>query len=511
MGVVATSHPVAVDAAVSVLRGGGNAVDAAVCAAAVLGVVDPMSTGVGGDCFALVWSAAERKLYGLNGSGRAARAASLEELRRRGHDTMPQDGIVTVTVPGAVHAWQTLLARFGRRSLGDALAPAVRVARDGFEVTPVVARDWALAEPKLARGHRTRAWLVSGERAPRAGERFAAPHLAASLERIAEDGPDAFYRGAIAADILATSRRLRGWLTEEDLAQHTSEWVEPISARYRGARVFQIPPNAQGLVVLEALAILEQLALAGDAAERTHLRIEAIKLAFVDGAATIAEPSSCVGLAERLLDPAHVARRVARIGPRAIESPAPDVARGDTVYIAVVDDDGNAVSLINSLYMHFGSAVVAGDTGIVLHNRGAVFSSDPAHPNALAGGHRPYHTTIPSMAFRGEEPWLVLGVVGGFQQPQGQVQVLSGILDDGLALDAAVDAPRFRWLDGKRVRLESGIPGEVVRALRRRGHEIVDDAAEFGFGAAQAVMIDPTTGELSGASDRRKDGCVGRT
>jgi gamma-glutamyltranspeptidase/glutathione hydrolase len=520
-GTVVTSHPRAVEAGVAALEAGGSAVDAAVAAACVLGVVDPMSTSLGGDCFAIVWDAAERTLHGFNGSGRAPALASADELRARGLSEVPTRGWASVTVPGALDAYARLLERFGRRTLSDALAPAIVAAREGFEVTPVVARDWAAAREVLEAGEGTTGFSTRSAGsaadflpAPRAGARFRHPALAASLAAIAEGGVDVFYRGAIAERIDAASRAAGGWLRREDLAAHAGEWVVPLEGWYRGHPIYELPPNGQGVVVLEALALLEEHPLADlDEVARTHLQIEALKLAFADAFEHVGDPDRSDVL--RLLDPVYLEGRGATLqsfAERANDAPSTGLPRdlakgGDTVYVSVVDADGNACSLIASIYEHFGSAIAV--DGIVLQNRGALFVLDDAHPSALAPGRRPYHTILPAMVFRHDAPWLVFGVVGGYQQPQAQVQLLVRTIDLGESIVDAVKAPRFRWLEGSRVRLEAGVSREVVEGLRARGHSIVEADAHGGFGGAQAIALEPE-GTL-GASDPRKDGVVGQT
>ncbi|MFW6051058.1 MAG: gamma-glutamyltransferase [Myxococcota bacterium] len=511
-GMVVTSQPVAVDAAVEVLRSGGNAVDAAVCAAAVLGVVEPMSTGLGGDCFALVWKADEQKLYGYNGSGRAPAAASLEALHARGEGGMPQDGPLTITVPGALEAWHALLERLGTRALAEVLEPAVRTARDGFEVTPVVARDWAQMAPRLAADPSSADLFLTEGRAPRAGERVRMPDTARILERLARDGIEPFYGGEIAARIADAVRARGGWLSAGDLGEHAGEWVEPMEVTYRGHPVWQMPPNDQGIVVLETLRLLEELPV-GDMPdeERAHVMIEAIKLAFADAFAHVTDPAAMRIDPAALLADAYIERRVRAIGERAAPRLEAGPMPSDTVHVAVVDAEGNACALTCSLYMHFGSGVVASGTGVCLQNRGALFSSDPSHPNALAPGKRPYHTIIPSMVFRAGQPWLVFGVVGGYQQPQAQAQIVVQAIDLGMELPAAVAAPRWRWVWDAMIQLEEGFDPEVGRALEARGHQRVDLPLPGGFGGAQAIQIDPDTGALTGASDPRKDGKAAST
>jgi len=505
---IATSHPVAVEAGLDVLRSGGNAVDAAVCAAATLGVVEPMSTGIGGDCFALVYEAKTGRLHGLNGSGRTPQAASVDEVRLAGHRTMPQQGILSVSVPGALHAWQALLERVGSLPLGELLQPAITAAREGFTLTPTVARDWATQRAELERGVNTAVYLPQG-RPPATGERFVQPQLACSLEAVAHQGVDAFYAGELTEAIVEQSRRLGGWLSRDDFAQHRSTWVEPISTDYRGHTVYEIPPNGQGVITLEALNLLETFPLeAMDAAQVLHVQIEAIKLAFADAWQHVADPA-CVDVpVAGLLSSAYARERRALIGTRALQHPTHGFPPSGTIYVTVVDKAGNVASLINSIFMHFGAKVVVADTGIALQNRAALCSLTSQHPNVLAPRKRPYHTIIPAMVFKGDHPWLSFGVVGGYMQPQAQVQVLSHLIDGGQELKWAVDAPRFRWSEGAKVALETAFSGEVHEELAQLGHCATQTEGHGGFGGAQAIVIDREAGLLHGASDPRKDGCV---
>lgn len=505
---IASSQPLAVRAGLDVLQSGGNAVDAAVCAVAMLGAVEPMSTGIGGDCFAVVYQAKTGKLHGLNGSGRAPKAASIQDIHLAGHNTMPQAGILSVTVPGALHAWQSLLDRFGSRPLSQLLQPAIRAAHDGFSVTPIIARDWAGQAGALARGVNTYAYLVDG-RAPRTGEVFHQPELARSLEFIADQGIGAFYQGPLAQAIVMQSQRLGGWLSMDDLMSHASTWVEPISTEYRGFAIHELPPNGQGVIVLEALNLLEGFPLATmPETERAHVQIEAIKLAFADAWRYVADPDVAEVPVAGLLSKEYAKQRRALIGEKALQSPTHGFPPSGTVYVTAVDQAGNAVSLINSLYEHFGAKVAVERTGILLQNRGALFSLDPSHPNALAPGKRPYHTIIPAMVCKDGKPWLCFGVVGGFMQPQAQVQLLCHLIDLKLDLKAAVEAPRFRWKEGATVMLEEGFSKDVQETLLNKGHRLMPVAGHGGFGGAQAILIDPGTGALTGASDPRKDGCV---
>ncbi len=512
-GMACTSQPLASFAAAEMLRGGGNAVDAAVCAAAVLGVVEPFMTGVGGDCFMLIWRADAQRLDGLNGSGRAPRAATPAALAARGHTTMPMHGMLSVTVPGAVDAWCCALERHGSRSLGEVLAAAIEYAEHGFAVSEIIAAQWAFAAGLLQTDDGRRAFTLDG-RAPRLGEVMRLPALARTLRLLAAGGRDAFYQGELAGAIAACSQAHSGLLTAADLADHTSTWVEPIGVDYRGVGVFELPPSGQGLTALLALNILENFALGGALDADTHLQIEAIKLAFADRNRWIADPEHARVPVAGLLSKDYAQGRAALIHPdKALKRAAPGAlpALSDTVYLTTADAAGNVVSLINSLYHAFGSGMVAGDTGIALQNRGYGFSLDPAHPNCLAPGKRPFHTIIPAMLMRDGRPLASFGVMGGDMQAQGHVQLVSHLVDGGCNVQEAIERPRFNYFTGDRVALEARLEGEVGAALRRRGHVLEDEAMALlrgGFGGAQAIAIDPATGAYWGASDPRKDGCA---
>lgn len=517
-GMVCTSQPLASAAALDMLRHGGNAVDAAVCAAAVLGVVEPFSTGIGGDCFMLIWQARERTLYGLNGSGRAPAALSLDRLRAQGCTAMPMHGMLPVTVPGAVAAWCEALHRFGARSLRRALEPAISYARDGFAVSEIIAHQWDLIVRfgVLQHPDALRTFTVDG-RAPRLGEVFRIPTLAQTLECVAAGGADAFYRGPVAEQIVAFSRANGGVHSLDDFGAHRSTWVEPIATDYRGYRLFELPPNGQGLTALIALNILENFALTHLPLESpglAHLRIEAVKLAFADRNRYIADPEHADVPTAALLSKQYAAQRAALIRQeRALASVAPGaVQRGtDTVYLTVADGAGNLVSLINSLYFPFGSGMVAGETGIALQNRGYGFVLDPAHPNCVAPRKRPFHTIIPAMLFHDGAPVVAFGVMGGDVQAQAHVQVVSNLVDYDLNIQEALDCPRFHYLEGAEVALEPEYPPEVWQQLARMGHAVLGEAAVMGrggFGGGQGIMIDPASGCFWGGSDRRKDGCA---
>jgi gamma-glutamyltranspeptidase/glutathione hydrolase len=501
-GMVATSHPLAVRAGVEMLAAGGTAADAAIAAAAVLCVVDPRSTGIGGDAFALHWAPGDRGPTALAGAGPAPAGLTPEALASAGFDSMPQVGPWAITVPGAVSAWEELLGRHGRLGLERVLVPAIALAADGFEVTPIVAEEWRSALPRLAHDEAARALLAPGGRPPAAGERWANPELAAVLREIAASGAAAFYRGRTAERIGAAVERAGGPLRAADLAAWTgAEWVAPLRRRFRDADVFQLPPPGQGLIVLEALGIFEPLDRPTRADEE-HAAIEAIKLAFADAARHVADPAVQDVPTERLLSDGHLAERRARIDMAAAGA-ATAGAVSDTVYVAAVDGEGGACSLIQSLYEGFGSGTAVAGTGIVLQNRGSGFVLEPGHPNRVAPGKRPYHTIIPAMLGRGDAFLGCLGVVGGFMQPQGQMQILRHLLDHGMGPQAAVEARRVRFTGGRDIAVEPGYDRDVAAELARRGH-VIAELDRFSAGGAQAILRDGD--RLRGASDPRKDG-----
>jgi gamma-glutamyltranspeptidase/glutathione hydrolase len=451
-----------------------------------------------------------RSVTALNGSGRAPSAATLAEFRRRGHHVVPEESILAVTVPGTVDGWASLLARHGSMSLGQVLAPAIEYAEQGFPVSEFVGAYWAAKVEKLANHpDAARTYLPNG-RPPRVGQVFKQPNLAASLRAIAEGGRDAFYTGPLAEAIVCASEQLDGLLTLPDLAAHRSTWHDPISASYRGLTVFECPPNSQGLTALIALRLLEgyDIQTRGfGTAETLHLQIEAVRLAFADAFEYIADPEfAAVPRSELLSDPYIEARRRLIDPSRAIPAVAPGLPPGasDTVYLTVVDEQGNAVSLINSLYAHFGSGIVAGDTGICLHCRGANFNLVEGHRNCVAPNKRPYHTIIPGMALRDGRLFASFGVMGAFMQPQGHLQVLANMLDFGMNPQQALDAPRFEVIGLDEVALEPGFDPAAVATLRALGHQIVEPKP-FGFGGGQIIAVNEHGVRIAG-SDPRKDG-----
>ncbi|MFY9558344.1 MAG: gamma-glutamyltransferase [Blastocatellia bacterium] len=510
-GMVASSQPLASQTGLEVLKRGGNAVDAAIAMAAVLNVTEPMMTGIGGDMFALVYWAKTGELKGLNASGRAPRALNLDYFAKKGMRSMPDSGMEPVTVPGAVDGWVALLEKYGTMKLADLLAPAIEYAENGFPVMEKTAAEWADSVAKLKRTPASSSTYLVDGRAPRAGEIFRQKNLARTFRTLARAGRDAFYKGEIARAIVDYCQKNGGFLTMQDLAEHKSEWVEPISTDYRGYKVYQCPPNGQGLTALLALNILEGFDLASLNTRPDlyyHTLIEAMKLAFADRNKYIADPAFAKVPVAQLLSKEYAAGRRALIKPdRVIEQPEPGVVvnHSDTVYFTVVDKDRNAVSFINSLFESFGSGIVAGDTGICLHDRGSGFSLDPAHVNRLEPGKRPFHTIIPSMVLKDGKLFMSFGVMGGAIQPQGHVQVLTNFIDLGMNLQQAIEAPRFRYLSGKRVLLEDAMTEPIIKSLIDKGHQRTTQTGA-SMGGGQAIMIDPVNGTLMGASDPRKDG-----
>jgi gamma-glutamyltranspeptidase/glutathione hydrolase len=526
-GAVATSHPLATLAGFDALRDGGTAADACVAAAAMLGVVEPMSTGIGGDAFALVWDAKARQLTALNGSGRAPSGATLASYRERGFERVPLNGPWPITVPGAVRAFDDLLAAHGRLGLARCLEPAIERAERGYVVSEYVAANWKALERGLAtEPEAARVYLSSGKR-PRAGDVMRLPEMASTMRAIAVHGASWFYAGEF-AERMVTELRARGasW-TIDDLRAHRSTWDEPIGVPYRGHVLYECPPNGQGLAALIALGILEGFPVSeSPSVESVHAQIEAMKLGFADAHRYVADPAHAEVPVAALLSSRHLAARRARLdtGRAAAECPPGAVPAGrDTVYLCAVDRDGNAVSFINSLYYGFGSFVVVPGTGVCLQNRGAGFSLDPAHPNALAPGKRPFHTIMPAMLFgpagAAEPPRFVYGVMGGPMQPQGHVQVACNLLDFGCDVQEALDAPRWRVLvNAEDPRAANGAPAYEVMlegglrwaadGLAARGHAVVteSDARLGGFGGGQIIAIDPETGVRRAGSDPRKDG-----
>ena len=521
-GIVATSQPLATAAGLEMLMLGGNAADAAVAAAASLNVTEPTSTGIGGDMFALYFDADTQQVTALNGSGRAPAALDLAQLARDGiTDELPPFHAHTVTVPGACAGWFDLLEKHGSLSMADILVPAIRLASDGFPVAPLTSWFWKRGAGRQLQSAPNGRELTLDGRGPEPGEIFRNPGLARTLSAIAEGGRQAFYEGEIAAAIVAVLKQVGGRMAESDLAEHVSTWETPISADYRGLRVYECPPNGQGLAALLALNILDGFDLAPLASlstERTHLVIEALRLAFADARWHVADPAFNNIPLDQLLSKGYASTRRNLIdthhATRTTHHGTP-VSSSDTVYLSVVDQWGNACSFINSNYMGFGTGIVPKGWGFTLQNRGHNFSLDPNHPNALAPRKRPYHTIIPAMVTRESDGSLYAsyGVMGGFMQPQGHVQVLSALVDDGLDSQSALDLPRF-CIDADessgRVAIEEGMPDETIAGLEKLGHPIykVTGYERALFGRGQVILRDPVTGVLCAGSDPRADGCA---
>ena len=503
-GLIATAQPLASLAGMRMLLGGGNAIDAAVAAAAVLGVVNPYQTGLGGDAFALIYLAKEGRVRALNASGPAPAAATLEGYQGRGLDAVPADSPLSWTVPGCVDGWAQMLAAHGRLTWREVLQPAIAYAEEGFPVAPGDALSWSLGEARLRRDPEAARTLLIDGRAPRAGEVLVQPDLARSLRLLAEGGPDAFYRGEIAERLVAYAQRMGGLLDRRDLAAYRAEWPEPIGAEHRGRRVLQCPPNALGLATLVALRALRDVDLAAhprEAPECWHLLIEAMKQGMVAARDHVADPRFGEVPVARLLAAARRPDGWTAAAPATLAG-----GRGDTVYLAVVDAEGNGVSFINSVYSDFGSGHVAEGLGFVMQNRGACFSLDPAHPNRLAPGKRPLHTLMPGLVLRDGALDTVLGVTGGFMQPQGQLQLLVNLIDYRLDVQSAIDHPRFWWETGRRVVIEEGVPEATCAALARWGHEVVR-RGHRGIGGGQAIQALPG-GVWAAGSEPRQDGCA---
>jgi len=521
-GMAATSQPLATQIALDVLKQGGTAVDAAIAANAALGLMEPTGNGMGGDLFAIVWDPKTQKLYGLNGSGRSPRGLTLEYFQQKGLTHIPSHGPLPVTVPGCVDAWFSLHERFGKLPMKKALAPAIGYARDGFPVSELIAYYWDRSVPRLSQypGF-TEQFTIDGH-APRKGEIWKNPNLANTLETVARGGRDAFYKGRVAKTIADYMQANGGFLSVEDLAAHHSEWVEPVSTHYRGYDVWELPPNSQGIAALQQLNLLEAYdlkALGFGSPQALHLFIETKKIAFEDRARYYADPAfgalPVAGLiskdyaAERrkLLDPQHAAKR--------LDAGNPALYQGDTIYLTTADADGMMVSLIQSNYRGMGSGMTPPGLGFILQDRGEMYSLKPGHLNVYAPGKRPFQTIIPGFVTKDGKPWLSFGVMGGDMQPQGHVQILTNLIDFGMNLQEAGDAPRIYHTgsseptdevmsDGGRVNLESGFPFESVRALSMMGHDVGWEVG--GYGGYQAIMRNPETGIYYGASESRKDG-----
>ncbi|MCL2853404.1 MAG: gamma-glutamyltransferase family protein [Defluviitaleaceae bacterium] len=512
-GCVATSQPLAAQAGLHVMRMGGNAIDAAVAAAACLTVVEPTSNGIGSDAFAIIWT--KGKLHGLNSSGAAPASISADSVRKLGHDRMPAFGWLPVTVPGAPGAWAELNREFGRMSLAEVLAPAISYAREGYPVSPTLGYFWQKAYEAYRKvsGDEFAAWFETFApkgRAPMVGEIWQSEAHARTLEEIAESRSESFYRGDIARRIAKASADAGGFMTAEDLAAFAPEWVEPISVNYRGYDVWEIPPNGQGIVALAALNILNGYEFAArECVDTAHRQIEAIKLAFTAAKQVVTDPRHVnPGHVKWMLGEGFAAAARAQIGRTAITPQPFDLPKGGTVYLCTADGEGNMVSYIQSNYMGFGSGVVVPGTGIALQNRGHDFSLDEGHVNCLAGGKKTYHTIIPGFLTKGGAPVGSFGVMGGYMQPQGHAQVIMNTVDFALNPQMALDAPRFQWIEGRTVEVERSFPAHIAEALASRGHDVRVPQNSGGFGRGQIIWRDPQSGVLAAGTESRTDGAV---
>lgn len=513
-GMVATSQPLAAQAGLEILKKGGNAVDAAIATAACLTVVEPTSNGIGSDAFALVWM--KDKLYGLNGSGPSPAGISIEKVKAFGYDKMPSHGWIPVTVPGAPSAWVELSKRFGRLPLTVVLKPAITYAREGFPVSPTLGKYWMGAykiyqqrfgdDPLFAEWFRV---FAPDGKPPQIGEMWKSEEHANTLEEIAETHAESFYRGRLAEEMEAASKEQGGFLRKEDLAVYQAEWVDPISVHYRGYDVWEIPPNGQGLVTLMALNILKGYKFSHrEDVDGLHLQLEAMKQAFTDGKTYITDPKTMKVSVADLLSEQFAQQARDKITSTA-RSPEPgSLPKGGTVYLATADSEGNMVSFIQSNYMGFGSGIVVPNTGIALQNRGHDFSLNPEDENALLPRKKTYHTIIPGFITKDDHAVGPFGVMGGYMQPQGHVQVAMNLIDFNLNPQAALDAPRWQWTSGKRIEVEQDFPNHLVGSLARRGHEMVVAHDSGGFGRGQVITRNKETGVLTGGTEKRTDGSI---
>ena len=522
-GMVAAAHPLAVQIGLDVLKAGGSAVDAAIAVNAALGFLEPVSCGLGGDLFAMVWDPETEKLYGLNASGRAPASLTIDKVPAEENGTIPVYSVYSWTVPGAADGWFELHDKFGKLPIKDVLGPVASIAREGAPVPQVIAGGWARGAARFKDMPGFAEVFMPGGKVPAEGEVFANPALAHTLDRLAAGGRDAFYRGEIAEQIVAFSNEVGGFFSMEDFATHTSEWVEPISTTYRGLTVWELPPNPQGLAALQMLNILEGFdvaAMGRDSTEFWHLAIEAKKLAYEDRAKYYADMSFSEVPVEALLDKSYAAERAKLIdmdrAARTVEPGNPALDHGDTTFLVAADSNGMLVSLIQSNYTGFGSGYVVPSVGIGIQDRGALFTLEEGHPNALEPGKRPFHTIIPAFMGWNGTPDTAFGLMGGGMQPQGHVQIVLNLVDFGMNLQEAGDAPRFYhtgssqptgtvMTSGGILHLEKGLPPEVYRDLAKRGHRI-QETNPAAFGGYQIIYRNPETGVLAGATESRKDG-----
>ena len=516
-GIVATSQTLASQAGAQILARGGSAIDAAIAANATLGVVEPMMNGIGGDLFAIYWDARTGKLTGINASGWAPKGLTIDFLKSQGSEKMPNRGIQSVTVPGAVDGWAKLHGRFGKLPWRDLFQPAIYYAEHGYPVTEMIQQDWQLNVAKLAADENARRIFLHDGKEPQLGEVFRDAQMAAALQLLASGGRDAFYRGPIAQAILKTSERLGGKMTAEDLSEFAAEWVQPVSTEYRGWKVYEMPPNSQGIAALEMLNLFAQFPLRDyytRSADELHIQIEAQKLAYADLLRYVADPKFSKIPVDGLLSTGYARDRAKAIDPGkancSVPAGKPIETAGDTIYLSVVDREGNIVSLIQSLFSSFGSGVVVDDYGFALHNRGGLFTLDAQHPNALAPRKRPFHTIIPAFMEKGNLH-IGFGIMGGFNQAQAHAQFVSNIADQDMNIQSALETPRFTKLNfgGCDVAIENRVTPEVRDALTMRGHQlrVVGDFSDT-VGGGQAVVRDSAAKINYGASDPRKDGAA---
>ena len=512
-GMVATSQPLAAQAGLEILKKGGNAIDAAIATAACLTVVEPTSNGIGGDAFALVWTKGE--LHGLNASGKSPKSISIDAVKESGHEEIPTHGWIPVTVPGVPGAWAELSERFGKLPLEEVLEPAIRYAEEGYPVSPTLGKYWNFAfnayKQRLT-DDLYKYWFETfapNGRAPKVGEIWSSQGHASTLRSIAKTKAESFYRGELAEKIAKFSQDTGGYLSAEDLADFEPEWVKPINVNYRGYDVWEIPPNGQGIVALQALNILKGFDFPEkESVDMYHKQIEAIKLAFADAQKFVTDEAHMNVTSEQILSEEYAEKRRNLIGEEALLPEAGDPSLSGTVYLAAADGEGNMISYIQSNYMGFGSGIVVPGTGIALQNRGHNFSMDPEHANALEGGKRTYHTIIPGFMTKGDQPVGPFGVMGGFMQPQGHVQVVMNTVDFGLNPQAALDAPRWQWMKEKQVEVENRFPHHLAQGLAAKGHHIKIALEPNSFGRGQIIWRDPETGVLIGGTESRTDGSV---
>jgi gamma-glutamyltranspeptidase/glutathione hydrolase len=519
-GMACTSQPLATQVALDILKKGGNAVDAAIAANAVLGLVEPVSNGIGGDLFVIIWDTKTQKLYGLNASGRSPKSLTLEYFKEEGYERIPSHGPLPVSVPGCVDGWFEMHKKFGTLPIEEILQPAIDYARNGFPVTELIAYYWQSGVRYLSRFPNVAEIFMPDGKAPQKGEIFKNPYLANTLEKIAKGGRDAFYKGEVAKTIDTFMKKMDGFLSYEDMANHSSEWVEPVSINYRGHDIWELPPNGQGIAALQILNILEEFDITSmgfGSEEYIHHFVEAKKIAFEDRAKYYADPAFNNIPVKQLISKEYAAKRAELINPNraARRYDAGELEQGNTIYMTVADNEGTMVSLIQSNYRGMGSGMAPDGLGFILQDRGELFSLEEGHFNCYAPGKRPFHTIIPGFITKNGKPWVSFGVMGGSMQPQGHAQIVINLIDFGMNLQEAGDAPRIRhggssqptgekMTNGGTVYLESGIPYETIRILLTKGHRIQWTVG--GFGGYQAIMWDEKNKVYYGASESRKDG-----